>query len=127
MENHQIEINPAAWSAHAAGVLSEVGNADDYKAQVKRGAKLFRVSEGENEIGFYLLRVDKNPSGAEGVLVAAVGRDKNNDLTEVILPVIERQFFGCKSIRIHTQRPGLAKKLSRAGYGAAEMVLRKPL
>lgn len=129
MENNQIqsiEIAEAAWSSKAAIALSEVGNPEDYASQIKAGAKLFKVEQGGAGIGFYLLRIDQTAEGAEGVLVAAVGR-ADFDLTAAIVPVIEKQFYGCRSIRIHTGRPGLAKKLSKAGYHAAEIVLRKSL
>lgn len=127
MENCEIEINAVAWDSLAAVVLSKVGNPDDYAMQIQAGASLFQVKRGGLEIGLYLLRVDQLANSAEGVLVAAVSHDPHVDLTALVLPVIEKQFIGCRSIRIHTARPGLAKKLSRAGYSAAELVLRKPL
>lgn len=123
----KLTVQPVEWSPRAAEVLAEVGNPEDYARQVKAGAVLFRVSDAAGgEVGYYLLRVDELVAGAEGVLVAAVG-SADEDLTAGLLPVIEKQFVGCRSIRIHTRRPGLARKLSRAGWDGAEIVMRKAL
>lgn len=133
MDSNREALNVAAveWCEEAALILAPsvpFGSVDDLREQTKTaGAVLFRVSRGVDLVGYYLLRVDTGASGAEGVLVAAAGRD-GFDLTAHLLPHIESQFLGCNGIRIHTARPGLAKKLTtRNGYGAAELVLRKQL
>lgn len=127
----EITVRAVPWSERAAQVLApSVPSAclDDLRAQVEAGAVLFAVESGGETVGFYILRIDTAPSGAEGVLVAAASVNADFDLTAQLLPHIEGQFTGCKSIRIHTARPGLAKKLTtRAGYQSAEIVLRKNL
>lgn len=125
-----LTIVPALWSKAAASALSEAvpfASSDDLKAQVKAGASLFAVFCDAQPVGFYLLRVDQTESGAEGVLVAASGDLAGVDLTATLVPVIEKQFTGCRSMRIHTARPGLARKLARMGYRAGEIILRKTL
>jgi len=43
------------------------------------------------------------------------------------LPMVERQFKGCATVRIHTDRPGMVKKLLALGYGEPEMIVRKKI
>jgi hypothetical protein len=43
------------------------------------------------------------------------------------MPIIEKQFIGCRSIRIHTGRAGLVKKLAALGYEGREFVMGKKL
>lgn len=126
-----LKVSAAEWSEEAAQVLAPsvpFGSVHDLAGQVESGAAvLFAVERGGKRVGFYILRIDQTASGAEGVLVAGAGRD-DFDLTANLLPHIETQFHGCRAIRIHTARPGLARKLTtKNGYGAAEMVLRKVL
>lgn len=131
MDSHgaALTVEAVAWCDEAAAMLADAvpfGCVADLAAQAEAGAVLFRVSEGGRTAAYYLLRVDHNATGAEGVMVAAAGR-AGVDLTRVVLPVAEKQFKGCHSMRIHTARPGLARKLARAGYGNVELVLRKKL
>lgn len=95
-------------------------------AQAENGAPLFRVAADGEAIGYYLLRVDYLPEGAEGVIVAAAGRP-GFDLAEMCLPYIEGQFKGCKSLRVHTARPGLVRKLAGVGWRPMEFVMKKDL
>jgi len=91
------------------------------RAEFAAGGALFRVSRGGALVGFYLLTVQ----GCDGVLFAAAGRDAQ-DLTDLILPIVETQFIGCAALLIYTQRPGMAAKLVKRGY-EPRMVLRKDL
>lgn len=123
-----LKVRPVPWSAEAEAVLAcAVPHAEISDIKAQGGAVLFEVEAGGERVGFYVLRVDTMPSGSEGVLVAACGSLGGSDLTESLLPHIEGQFRGCGSIRIHTARPGLARKLARKGYSAGELVLRKTL
>lgn len=128
----QVQINPAEWSEEAGAVLAPAipyGSVSDLEMQIKHeGAKLFEViAENAGRVGFYVLRIDKNASGFEGVIVAGAGSLRGVDLVELVVPAMEKQFMGCASVRVHTARPGLAKKLAGMGYGAGEIVLRKKL
>lgn len=121
-----LTVRPVEWSEDAENALSEaVPCVTDIRYQ--RGAHLFEVTAESGRVGFYVLRVDITATGAEGVLVAAAGSLASEDLTETLLTHIEGQFSGCRSMRIHTARPGLARKLARRGYSAGEIVLRKTL
>lgn len=117
------------WSKRAADLLENAVpyiTVHDLELQVINGASLFEISEDSGLIvGYYVLRIDYGPRGGEGVIVAAAGSIPGVDLVALTLPTIEKQFNGCYSIRIHTARAGLVRKLLHQGYGAAEIVLRK--
>ena len=128
-EDESLTITAAEWNQKAGNVLlpalDSVDDLIDLKAQVEAGADLFMVTRGPELIGAYILRVDHLASGPEGVIVAAAGHIDGGGLLAGLLPVIEKQFMGVGRIRAHTNRPGIAKQLERAGYKAAEIVLRK--
>lgn len=90
-------------------------------------AALYGVFSGVYFVGAYVLRVDHKPHGAEGVIVAAAGRLKGVSLLGLLLPEAEKRFHGCKAIRVHTNRRGMLKELSKRGYGLREFVLAKGL
>lgn len=71
----------------------------------------------------YVLEVQ----GREGVVTVAAGNVPGVDLTGIVMPEIEKKFLGCDTVRIHTARAGLAKKLAKQGYQAQEIVLIKKL
>lgn len=99
----------------------------DIKGQVENGAQLFKLTQGNVLIGYYVLRVDHLSGHDEGVIVAAAGVHKDIDLTATAVPVIETQFLNCKFLRIHTARAGLVKKLAAIGYEPQEFVMRKQI
>lgn len=93
----------------------------ELRAQFEAGAALFFARCGLELVGAYLLRVD----GREGVILAAAGDGRGVDLVGLFLPVIEQQFVGVDSIRVHTSRPGMVRRLQAAGYEPREIVLSK--
>lgn len=124
-EEVALTIAPAEWCDEASQCFRRPGVIDYFEevaAAVAHGAALFRVSSGDDLVGYYVLTID----GGEGLLLAASGAADGIDLTAMILPQIERQFVGCKTMRIHTRRPGLAAKLARLGW-EGEMLFRKVL
>lgn len=129
MENREkvLTIAPREWSPEVAALLARAfthGNPEVIGDEVRDGrAGLFGVCQGDTLGAVFVLRVD----GDEGVIVAAAGEVPGVDMTAEVLPHVERIFSDVRRIRIHTSRPGLAKKLTRQGYGAAEIVLFKEL
>jgi len=126
-----MRILPADWNPQTERLITLAlsGNStlSDIKAQVTGGAKLFKVWNVYMEtVAAFVLRVDRVGNGYQGVIVAAGGR-AGCDLTATLLPAIEKMFIGCQSVRIHTERVGLVKKLARQGYSGAEIVLFKEL
>lgn len=125
-----LTVVPAQWSDEAGVVLVRAVGADtlpDIKHQVENGASLFHVVDRAGQtVGYYVLRVDFDMRGAEGVVVAGAGR-AGMDLLDLLLPSIEKQFSGCYAVRVHTTRPGVVKKLVAHGYGATELTVRKKI
>lgn len=102
------------------------GSPADIRYQVEtRGAQLFYCQSGGEIFGCFVLRIDHAPSGSEGVVVAAGGSLTGFDITLNLLPHVERMFKGVHRIRIHTARPGMAKKLAALGYWPREFVFGK--
>lgn len=122
-------ITAAPWCDRAAATLAPaVRSVENIAAQVKtERAALFWVHADGAELGAFVLRVDTPPSGAEGVVVAAAGELRGVDLTAFLLPTIEAMFKGCKRVRVHTRRQGMAAKLARLGFGIQEAVYTKEL
>lgn len=91
-------------------------------------AELFEVVDGAGRVVLrYALRVDRRANGAEGFIVGAVGALRGGDLTASLLPVVERQFSGVRSIATATRRLGLVRKLQKRGYTIEAYLLRKRL
>ncbi len=121
-----LSLEPGTWGEDAAQWLAQAGTAaevEDYRRDVQRGAaSLFRVKQGEQIAGAFLLRVDRYTTGADGVIVAAAAHIEGLDAMAAFLPHIEAMFRGVDRIRIHTGKPAVARKLARHGYQAREIV-----
>lgn len=64
--------------------------------------------------------------GRELEIRAAVALSSRRDATEIVLPEIERAFaWDCDAVTLYTRRPGLVRKLQRAGYDEAARIMRK--
>ena len=126
----KLTIERAKWSPVSEKNISlALGTAtlNDIKEQVKNGAYLFNVFNNDVVVCSFVLRVDNFSDRSEGVIVAAGGDCENIDLTMSVVPVIEKMFINCKTIRCHTARAGLTKKMERMGYSVQEIVLTKTL
>lgn len=121
-----LTIEPGQWGAAAdrlIGLAAPFGTLSDIRAQVESGAaRLFYAKHEGGIVLAFVLRVDTTANGDEGVIVAAGGDMQGIDLTASCLPAIESLFLNCARIRYHTQNPALARKLSRLGYAAREIV-----
>lgn len=126
----RLEIRPAGgWSALNESYIRRAlatASIGDIKRQVEQGAQLFEVlDEAGDCVAAFVLRVDHLECRSVGVVVAAGGGLAGADLTATLMPHIERMFYGCDAIAIHTERPGLLRKLARQGYRTAEIILEK--
>lgn len=121
-----LTLNPSTWGEESARWLSTATGADtlaDIAGQVQSGAAtLFNIHQGEAVVGAFVLRVDNTATGPQGVIVAAAAKLQGVDMLATCLPSIEGMFKGCKSIRYHTNRPALARRMAAQGYRAAEIV-----
>lgn len=126
-----MKICRAIWTPEIEALIQSAitgGSIEDIKRQVKNGAQLWAVLDEDYEaVGAFVLRIDELAGMNEGVLVAGAGRINGVDCTALILPHVEKMFIGCQSMRIHTNRPGLMKKLIAYGYTGSEVILRKAL
>lgn len=123
-----LNIGAADWGAVLAGWLALCF--DDPAAlagvarQVESGRATAFAADYDGEIvGAFVLRVD----GDEGVIVAAAGDLDGVSLVPLLLRHIEGRFNGCRAIRFHTVRPGLARVMAEHGYKGQEVVMRKDL
>lgn len=126
-EPQALTLEPGEWSADADRLIGQAlqhASPADIRHQVENlGARLFYVWQDGEIVAAFVLRVD----GREGVIVAAAGDMPGVDLVATCMPAIESLFVGCSSIRYHTARPALARKLSRMGYVAREIVCMKEI
>lgn len=124
----EVTLSAAPWSASAAALLAGHETPETvewFKREVERGRSvLYQVEQGGELLAAIVVRIDAEPEGLEAVIASAAG-SAGFDLTANILPAIEARFSGVNSIRIHTSRAGLCRKLTRQGYEQAEIVLRK--
>lgn len=121
-----LKIVPAPWGPDAERWLSQAlagATLDELRDQVEHdGARVFLVVDGDVCVGAFLLRVDHFRDGSEGVIVAAAAQRAGIDMVATCMPAIESLFQDVRSIRFHTRRPAVARKLSSLGYAAAEIV-----
>lgn len=132
-ENEAITITSEQWTEEAHSLIKwAFPNLSAADADTMRGIK-HSVCTGKASLfiarlsGVAVLAYVLSVEGKEGVVLVAAGNVPGVDLTAIVLPEIEKKFIGCESVRIHTARPGLAKKLAKQGYGAKEIVLVKKL
>lgn len=122
-----LTIEPATWCAqtdHLIGQALQHATPAEIRHQVEHcGARLFHIKHGAAIVGAFVLRVDGN----EGVIVAATAKLDGIDMVGACMPAIEAMFIGCNSIRYHTARPALVRKMARLGYVAREIVCFKEL
>lgn len=123
-------VRAASWSPVTESYIERAvisGMLDDIKRQTERGAQLFQVEDESGAVvGAFVLRVDSYACRTVGVVVAAGGDLPGVDLTDAIMPHIERHMFrGVDAIAVHTERRGLVKKLEQQGYKVAEIILEK--
>lgn len=90
---------------------------------VEGAATAFIVEDDGDLVAAFVLRVDDD----EGVVVAAGGKGRGYGLIDALLPAIEARFHGCRAIRFHTARPGLARLMLKNGYVGQEVVMCKEL
>lgn len=92
------------------------------------GGQFFRVLIDGAPVAWYVLRAREGRAGIDAEISIAHGR-AGVDLVAQVLPLIERQAasIGCRAMRVETRRPGLMKKLERAGYARKSVILMKEL
>lgn len=88
----------------------------------------FMVSDDEKPIAVIVVEQVQHGRGRELVVRVAWQLDGCGDITERVLPAVEKQFgHGFHYATIYTKRAGLVKKLETAGYTEAAKIMRKKL
>lgn len=111
---------------------SPTENFDSIIQGVRTGEfKMLDVFESGEKVGWTVYKICENEDGLEFLSVASHGKSLGgNDLSKAIIPILEgmAKHLGCGSIRLHTLRPGLVKKLSEGmGWFVSEFVMRKEI
>lgn len=130
-EQKELTILPGLWKESANSLIAQAVrplSLIHLRQQVQDGqARMFHVLDGTQVVGAFILRIDQTATGSEGVIVAGAGRCDGVDMLQTCMPAIEKMFIGCERIRYHTEKPALARKLARMGYGGGEIVCIKEL
>ena len=129
MEDAQktLTIQAGEWCHKTASLIAQAlqhATVDQVHQQVVNGAALFHIMHGDDMVGAFVLRID---GADEGVIVAATAKLDGVDMTHTVVPEMEKRFIGCKTVRYHTARPALAKKMTSLGYAPCEIVCVKKL
>lgn len=124
------------WSDLAAKDFSKRGVAIDensivdagyYQREVEAGdLLLIRYRMETVHVGHVAIRSEDFDGVRELVIVAGSGALEGVDLVATLVPLL-CQFAeekGAKSVRIHTPRQGLERKLTRIGFKRVETVMR---
>lgn len=122
---HRAEV-AAAFDTPIARAKTDTSGGMVDGVDVLEGAAFYRVRDDGVPVAFYVLRARRGRAGIDAEVVLAHGR-AGFDLVAHVMPLIERQCAGCHALRIETRRPGLVKKLERAGFEQASVILTKEL
>ena len=114
-------------AAHWLGRALASATMQDLHKQWLHGAKLYRIMHEGECVGAYLLRVDSTARGQQRVIVAAAAELRGVDMIQTCMPAIEASFCGVSSIRFHTAKPAVARKMARMGYGPQELICVKEI
>jgi len=102
----------------------------DVEAGVNRGEfELMDIYEDAEKIGFTIFAVIEGDSGQELLSIATYAKGRGNIAIEG-MPLLEgvAKSRGCKTIRLHTMRTGLVKKLTTGlNWYVSEIVMRKEI
>ena len=126
----ELSLVPGEWgddAAHWLGRALASATLQDLHKQWLHGAKLYRIMHEGECVGAYLLRVDSTARGQQGVIVAAAAELRGVDMIQTCMPAIEASFCGVSSIRFHTAKPAVARKMARMGYGPQELICVKEI
>ena len=92
------------------------------------GCRLFKVSDGAETVGAFVARLDRYSDGAT-LTVTAAGARPGADMVPALVAWADHEARknGVNSLQCITRRPGLVRKLCRAGYEIVGHVLERKL
>ncbi|MGB4345319.1 MAG: hypothetical protein WBJ21_02865 [Burkholderiaceae bacterium] len=124
-----IKLEQGSWSDEATiwlGLATKKQYLPALRYQVDQHIAMLFYAWVDGEIcGAFVLRIDYDGANTEGVIVAASGAVFGVDLIASCLPEIEKKFNGCQSIRYHTNKPAVARKMRNLDYQVDEIICRK--
>jgi hypothetical protein len=134
------KLESVGWSDEVEAVLAVAqpyGDPDDpgadlgfYRDLVKAGkAGVLGAIDGSKLVAAAVYVVEPGAIGMELVLVSAGSIDARYDLIDEHLKTIEylALAMGARSVRFHTKRAGLVRKMAEQGYRLSERVYRKSI
>ena len=84
------------------------------------------LDDDKTMIAVFVIQKIQRAHGIELEVRAALQLSKRGDLTETVLPEIERAFaHDCDMMTVYTKRAGLVRKLQSAGYHEAAKIMQK--
>jgi hypothetical protein len=127
-DTHRAEVEAAFDSSPWLRAKTDTSGGMVDAVDCLKGANFFRVLDDGRAVAFFVLRMHFRGERRAAEVTLAHGR-AGFDLVEGVLPLIERMCkgVGCANVRIETRRAGLMKKLERAGYEQASVILSKEL
>ena len=102
---------------------------EDIEAGIQSGKfELLDIYERREYIGFTVFVIVDFEGGKELLSIATYAKG-HSDVTIGAMPLLEdfAKARGCQTIRLHTMRTGLVRKLSEADWFVSEIILRKEL
>lgn len=128
-----IELRPEPWTPELIAEVAAAFEGHDKSDTsgglvgavegIEQGAFCRVLADGE-PVAFYVLFVRAHSGGLEAEISHAWGR-AGFDITQQVLPLIERQCSQAEAVTIKTRRAGLIQKLKRQGYAVESVTLRK--
>jgi hypothetical protein len=130
VEAQALTVCAVPWSLEAVTALRQAEKRDTSggteAVEDWLHCRLYEVRCGAEVVARFALETVPRSRGVEGVIVAAAGGLPGADLVADVLPLIECEFpQEVTTMRVHTVRPGLVKKMKRQGWQVAAYVLRK--
>lgn len=122
-----------AWSEHAEAWLARAQarstrSTAPIRRKVEQGAAELLVFRRAGKVVLVVaIEIEQHAHRKQLVILAAGGRLVGADLTQQLLPAIERLHGECDSARIQTARPGLKRKLIEQGYAVTHWIMEKRL
>lgn len=90
------------------------------------GGECWLLQDGAQDLAVFVTQKIERENGRELIVRAALQLQGGGNLTEDILPEIERVIGrDCAVMTIHTKRAGLVRKLQKTGYQEAAKIMQK--
>lgn len=97
-------------------------------ADLMGGGRAYMAIEGGENLGAFIIQKVTRQNGRELEIRAGWQLSSRGNLSEQIIPEIERRWgYDCDVVTIYTRRPGLVRKLERMGFNQSAVILTKKI